>query len=88
MREGGAGVERWEVQVKHGKQAWKVRGVKLLRHRHVIPFIIYFIFDYLCHDVMLLISRTLSYRSTSVCGNTLRCKSLRYFYLLYLTDIP
>jgi len=29
-------------------------------------FIIYFIFDYLCHIVMLLISRTLSYRSTSV----------------------
>ena len=26
MQEGGAGAERQEVQVKHGKQAWKVHG--------------------------------------------------------------
>ena len=43
-----------------------MRGsVKLLHHGRIIPFIIYFIFDYLCHNVTLLISWTLSYCSYS-----------------------
>ncbi|SRR6266545_2364780 len=59
---------RWLGQPKCNKCGWfgHVGAVKLLRHGHVIPFVIYFIFDYLCHVVMLLISQTLSYHSTSV----------------------
>ncbi len=54
-----------------------------------IPFIIYFIFDYLC------LSWTLSYHSTSVCYHPLRCKSynispycilLTYYSLYYLSS--
>jgi len=44
----------------------------------------FFMFDYLCHVVMLLISWKLSYRSTSVCYHPLRCKSLRYFSRIVL----